>query len=156
MDSIYTFLGLSFPSRSVADDAIGHLLQTLGNNFQSDGRLQGTLNVTTVQCDQAANTCSIPVPAPGAAIVFLTSSALSAVSPSSTVTFPTTYPEGSNTVSINPSMLATSYGHSGMENKHGATSPGSSSGTVPLRAAPPGALMLFAAAVGAAVVALRW
>ncbi|KAI0255534.1 hypothetical protein BJV78DRAFT_1151513 [Lactifluus subvellereus] len=131
--------------------------QTLGNNLQSDGRLNGTLNVTTVACDQNANTCSIPVPAPGFALVFLTSNALRAVSPTSTVTFPTTaQTRHGNTVSIDPSMLATSYGHSGMQDTHGATSPGSSSGTSPLRAALPGALALFVAALGAAAVALRW
>ncbi|KAH9003624.1 hypothetical protein EDB86DRAFT_2888634 [Lactarius hatsudake] len=128
--------------------------QTLGNNFGSDGRLVGTLNVTTVQCDTTANTCAVPVPAPGFALVFLTSDALSAVSPASTVTYPTTAQTRTvNTIFIDPSMLATSYGHSGMENVHGATSPGSSSASA-LRAT--GALALFAAALGAVVVARRW
>jgi hypothetical protein len=130
---------------------MGHLLQTLGNNLESDGRLNGTLNVTTVECNQSANTCSIPVPAPGFALVFLTSNALQAVSPTSTVTFPTTaLTRTGNTVSIDPSMLATSNGHSGMEDMRGATSQGSVSGASPVRAA----LTLLGIALGAAVVAL--
>jgi hypothetical protein len=131
-------------------------LQTLGNNLASDGRLEGTLNVTTIECDQNANTCSIPVPAPAFALVFLTSNALKAVSPTSTMTYPTTAVTAhGNTLHIDPSMLATSYGHSGMEDTHGATSPGSVSGTSSFHAALPGVLTLFAAALGAALVALR-
>ncbi|KAI9461990.1 hypothetical protein BJY52DRAFT_1147038 [Lactarius psammicola] len=130
--------------------------QTLGNNFGSDGRLVGDLNVTTVQCDTTANTCSVPVPAPGFALVFLTSDALSAVSPASTLTYPTTAQTRTvNTIYIDPSMLATSGGHSGMENVRGATSPGSSSASS-LRGTLPGALALFAAALGAVLVARRW
>ncbi|KAI9454225.1 hypothetical protein BJY52DRAFT_765579 [Lactarius psammicola] len=130
--------------------------QTFGNNFDSDGRLIGDLNVTTVQCDTTANTCAVPVPAPGFALVFLTSDALSAVSPTSTVTYPTTAQTRTvNTIFIDPSMLATSGGHSGMENIRGATSPGSSSASS-LRATFPSALALFAAAMGAVAVARRW
>ncbi|KAH8977414.1 hypothetical protein EDB92DRAFT_1999798 [Lactarius akahatsu] len=130
--------------------------QTFGNNFGSDGRLVGDLNVTTVQCDTTANTCSVPVPAPGFALVFLTSDSLSAVSPASTVTYPTTVQSRTvNTIFIDPSMLATAYGHSGMGNIRGATSPGSSSASVP-RATLPGASALLAAALGAVVVARRW
>ncbi|KAI0299017.1 glycoside hydrolase family 79 protein [Multifurca ochricompacta] len=131
--------------------------QTFGNNFESDGRLQGNQNVTTVHCDQTANTCSIPVPAPGFALVFLTSAALSAISPSSTATYPTTaLTRTGNTIYIDPSLLATSNGHSGMENVRGATSPGSSSAARILRDAVPSALSLLSAVLGAAVVALRW
>lgn len=109
--------------------------QTLGDVQASDGRLNGTLNVTTIACDQAANTCSIPVPAPGFALVFLTDGALSAVSPASTVTFPTTATRTSTSthIYIDPSMLATSYGHSGMRNVRGATSQGSFSSAVSTR-----------------------
>lgn len=127
--------------------------QTLGNNFEADGRLSGTLNVTTISCDTSANTCSIPVPAPGFALVFLTSAALSDVSPASTVTYPTsTQTRTVNTIYIDPSVLATSYGHSGMEDVRGATSPGSSDASS-WRGAMPGALVLFAAALGAVAVA---
>ncbi|KAI9432699.1 hypothetical protein H4582DRAFT_1087499 [Lactarius indigo] len=130
--------------------------QTFGNNFGSDGRLVGDSNVTTVQCDATANTCSVPVPAPGFALVFLTSDALSAVSPASTVTYPTTVQSRTvNTIFIDPSMLATAYGHSGMEDIRGATSPGSSS-ALALRSTMPGALALFATVLGAVAIAWRW
>jgi hypothetical protein len=133
------------------------LPQTLGAALKSDGRLNGTLNVTTVQCNQAANTCSIPVPAPAFALVFLTTDSLHAVSPTSTVTFPTslTTNTGSN-IYIDPSMLATAYGHSGMENVRGATSPGSLSGASTLHTTLSGALAIFVSVLGAAVVAWRW
>jgi hypothetical protein len=127
--------------------------QTLGNDFEADGRLSGTLNVTTVPCDTSTNICSIPVPAPGFALVFLTSTD-AAVSPASTLTFPTsTQTRTVNTIYIDPSVLATSYGHSGMENVRGATSPGSSSDASSWRGAMPGALVVLAAALGAVAVA---
>jgi hypothetical protein len=131
--------------------------QTLGNTFEADGRLSGTLNVTTVQCDTTANTCSIPVPAPCFALVFLTSEALSAVSPASTVTYPTsTQTRTKNTIYIDPAVLETSYGHSGMENVRGATSAGSSSALSVMRDTLPGAFVLLTAALGAVAVARRW
>lgn len=137
---------------------MGNPLQTLGNALESDGRMNGTLNVTTVQCDQTANTCSIQVPAPAVAVVFLSSDSLKAVSPTSTVTFPTTaMTQTGNKIYIDPNMLATSNGHSGMGNVRGATSPRSSnSATSPLHTALSGALTMLAAALGAAAVSRRW
>jgi hypothetical protein len=134
------------------------LQQTLGDVEKSDGRLNGTLNVTTINCDQTANTCSIPVPAPAFALVFLTEDALNAVSPTSTVTFPTTAVTNTNShVYIDPSMLATSYGHTGMKDVRGATSSGSNtSGAPPRYAVLSGAFALLAAALGAASVSRRW
>ncbi|KAI0270634.1 hypothetical protein BC834DRAFT_967376 [Gloeopeniophorella convolvens] len=130
--------------------------QTFGNNFESDGRLVGNLDVQTVQCDQNANTCSVPVPAPGFALVFLTSAALSAVSPQSTVTFPTTaLTRTANTIFIDPTMLANSNGNYGMENVRGATSFGSSGAAVP-GAVLPGVLTLLTVALGAVAVVRRW
>ncbi|KAJ7833569.1 hypothetical protein B0H13DRAFT_1914506 [Mycena leptocephala] len=46
--------------------------QTFGGNFESDGRSTGTLDIKTVQCDMTAQTCTIEVPTPGFALVFLT------------------------------------------------------------------------------------
>lgn len=108
--------------------------QTFGDNFQSDGRLQGTPDVQTVNCN-TGNTCTIKVPAPSFALVFLTSSALSAVS-GGTQTYPTTVMTRTrNTVYIDPSVLATSNGDYGFQNKMGTTSVGSSSNALPLRQA---------------------
>lgn len=129
--------------------------QTFGGALQSDGRLSGTVNVTTVQCDQNANTCSVPVPAPGFALVFLTDDALDAVTPSSTVTFPTTAVTTSSQIYIDPKLLATSNGHTGMKNVRGATSPGSASASS-RNTVLSSALTLLAAALGVAAVTRRW
>jgi len=116
------------------------------------------LNVTTISCDQNANTCSVPVPAPGFALVFLTEDALDAVSPTSTVTFPTTGTDSTSThVYIDPSMLATSYGHSGMRDVRGATSSGSFSSAVSAQCTVlSGAFALLAAALGMITLSRRW
>jgi hypothetical protein len=131
--------------------------QTFGDVQKADGRLSGTLNVTTINCDQTANTCSIPVPAPGFALVFLTSDSLDAVSPSSTATFPTTAVTNTKShVYINPSMLATSNGHTGMKDVRGATSSGSNNSAPPRYAVLSGAFALLAGVLGAIAISRRW
>ncbi|KAI8996273.1 hypothetical protein BD414DRAFT_477356 [Trametes punicea] len=102
--------------------------QTFGGRFECDGRLSGTEDIQTVQCDTNANTCQIDVPAPGVALVFISSGAQSAVDPSSTQTFPTTaVTKTANTVTIDPSVLATSNGQSAADRQLSSTSKGSSS-----------------------------
>ena len=54
-------------------------MQTFGGIFASDGRLTGTEDVQTVPCDTTAQTCSVKVPAPGFALVFLSDAALAEV-----------------------------------------------------------------------------
>ena len=106
--------------------------QTLGANFKSDGRLQGEENVVTVPCNTANNTCTIKVPAPGFALVFLNDKAYTDSVPSGDpVTFATTaYTRTINTVSIDPKVLETSNGHSGKDRVNmGSTSKGSSPNT---------------------------
>ena len=102
----------------------------------ADGRFRGDETIQTVQCDQSVGTCNIQVLAPSFALVFLTSGALSEVEPSSTQTFATTTVTGHPFASVNPSVLATSNGHSGVDRGLvGSTSKGSSdalsSGIVP-------------------------
>lgn len=100
--------------------------QTYGGYFASDGRLTGTENVETVQCDTTANTCQVTVPAPGYVLVFLNSAAYEESNPSTTVTFATTsLTKTLNTATINASVLATSNGHSGKTLELGSTSKGS-------------------------------
>jgi len=98
--------------------------QTLCTDFfQSDGRFEGTEDIQTVACTDGA--CTITVPAPGFALVFLTPQALaeSNASPSSEVTFSTSVVTATiNTVSIAASVLATSNGHSGDTWHLGSTS----------------------------------
>jgi len=108
--------------------------QTLGANFQADGRLQGELNVVNVPCDATTNTCTVTVPAPGFALVFLNDQAYTDSTPSGeTITFATTAGTRTlNTATIDPKVLATSNGHSGkdrtdMRSTSKGSSPSSSS-----------------------------
>ncbi|KAG8760410.1 hypothetical protein FRC11_000426 [Ceratobasidium sp. 423] len=128
--------------------------QNLGGELGSDGRMQGTQETITIQCDTTAQTCAIPVKAPSIALVFLTDSALTESSPDSTVTqtFPTsavTNKGGSGiTVSVASSVLATSNGRGAAEhNLLGSTSQGS------LNSAP-ARMQASAAAISATFVAL--
>ncbi|TBU40508.1 hypothetical protein BD309DRAFT_967384 [Dichomitus squalens] len=71
-------------------DQITWANQTFGGRFAADGRLSGTEVIQTVSCDQAANSCVISVPAPGAALVFLSSGAQASENPKVTHTYSTT------------------------------------------------------------------
>jgi len=105
--------------------------QSLGANFKSDGRLQGELNVVNVPCDATTNTCTVTVPAPGFALVFLNDKAYKDSTPSGgTVTFATTANTRTiNTATIDLEVLETSNGHSGKDRANmRSTSKGSSSG----------------------------
>ncbi|KDR78254.1 hypothetical protein GALMADRAFT_266767 [Galerina marginata CBS 339.88] len=103
--------------------------QTFGANFESDGRFTGTESVQSVSCSGSpTTTCTIRVPAPGAALVFLSPSsgtqADTAGAPSKT--FATTFRTRThNTATVDPAVLATSNGHSGMDAVRGSTSEGS-------------------------------
>ena len=130
--------------------------QTFGGNFESDGRPQGSLDIQTVTCDTTTNTCQIKVPAPGFALVFLNDAVLSEVTPQSPQTFATTaYTRKTHIATIDPSVLATSNGHSGssrgplMNTSKGALGNTGSAG----RAGPAGSvLMILAVVLGAAMV----
>lgn len=112
----------SFIRKSTVVDRRAHF-QTFGNNFESDGRIKGDEDIQTVTCDQNANTCSIKVPAPGFALVFLKDDVFTAgASPTAFST--TAYTKTANTVSVAAGVLATSNGHKGMAGK-GSTSKGS-------------------------------
>ncbi|KAJ7434772.1 glycoside hydrolase family 79 protein [Mycena galericulata] len=88
--------------------------QTFGGNFESDGRLTGTEDVQTVQCDTTAQTCSVKVPAPGFALVFLSDSALTENAGGPSKTFATTaLTKTANTATVAATVLATSNGHGG-------------------------------------------
>ncbi|EIW83853.1 glycoside hydrolase family 79 protein [Coniophora puteana RWD-64-598 SS2] len=106
--------------------------QTFGGFFESDGRLQGAPSPSTAQCDTNANTCTVRVPAPGAALVFLNSgSAQQDALPTATQTYPTTAAtKVLNTVTIDPSALATSNGGSEKNRQLASTSHGELNGGV--------------------------
>ncbi|KAG8773967.1 hypothetical protein FRC12_002210 [Ceratobasidium sp. 428] len=106
--------------------------QWLGGQMASDGRLMGEVETVTIQCDTTAQTCAIPVKAPSIALVFLTDTALQASSPQDSVTqtFPTSIVtqrgNGGVTISVDPSVLATSNGRGGAQAAIlGSTSSGS-------------------------------
>ncbi|CAE6465695.1 unnamed protein product [Rhizoctonia solani] len=127
--------------------------QALGGELGSDGRLEGTQETVTIQCDTTAQTCAIPVKAPSIALVFLTSDALTESSPDATVTqsFPTTAVTNRPnkiTVSVDPSVLANSNGRGAAEHDLlGSTSEGSVNSA-------PAQMQAGAAAISATFVAL--
>ena len=84
----------------------------------------GDEGVDTVQCNSGV--CSVSVPAPGFALVFLTDSAFTAIESSTPMTFPTTAVTATvNTARVIPSVLASSNGHHDMTGQWDTTSPGS-------------------------------
>ncbi|CUA72793.1 hypothetical protein RSOLAG22IIIB_10292 [Rhizoctonia solani] len=103
--------------------------QTLGNHFESDGRLQGQEVTHTIDCDPVTNQCSVPLRAPSLALVFLTDSALQNSSPdqSATASFETTFiTRLRHTATVDETVLATSNGRGGKDgHRVGSTSFGS-------------------------------
>jgi len=83
--------------------------------------------VTSINCDTTANTCVVPVNAPGFALVFLDTSAAPLSIGQASQTFSTTaWLKLHNTVTYDPQAVSTSNGHSGMSrNGFGSTSLGS-------------------------------
>ena len=133
--------------------------QNLGANFKSDGRLLGELNVVNVPCDTTTNTCTVTVPAPGFALVFLNDKAYTDSTPSGeTVTFATTaFTKTINTATIDPQVLKTSNGHSGKDRVNmRSTSKGSSpNSSTMLREGLVSALLIgLGAGLGATLLAL--
>ncbi|GLB45264.1 putative glycosyl hydrolase family 79 C-terminal beta domain [Lyophyllum shimeji] len=127
--------------------------QTYGNKFQVDGRPKGELNITTIPCDTAQNQCRVPLKAPSFALVFLTDPTVpAAAEPTATLTFATTaVTKLVNTATVDPSVLATSNGHSGKERAAlGSTSPGSISAA--RRVVPGVGVVLVSMVLGAGVV----
>ncbi|KAG6864520.1 hypothetical protein C0991_008982 [Blastosporella zonata] len=124
---------------------------TFGENFGSDGRPMGTENITTIQCDTTNNVCTIPVPAPSYALVFLTSTSLDEPGAEASMTFPTTVQTKTrNTVTIDQAVLATSNG--GYGKQLGSTSAGSNNGAAPSGMVP-GMVTVMALASGLLVLA---
>ena len=129
--------------------------QTLGGRFQVDGRLQGAPDVQTVPCDTNTNVCQIRVPAPGAAVGFFSADAQDAAGEGEGAqTFPTTVlTKTKNTVTIDPSVLATSNGMSGKDRDELSSTSQGSSDAPRARGVVPGVSLLAAFVAGAWVVA---
>ncbi|KDN43176.1 hypothetical protein RSAG8_06329, partial [Rhizoctonia solani AG-8 WAC10335] len=130
--------------------------QTLGNHFESDGRLQGSEVIETIQCPN--NICPIPLKAPSLALVFLTDAALVNSSPaeSATASFETSVlTRVRHTATVDQAVLETSNGRGGsMGNQVGSTSFGSVGSGVGLRV--PGGVLLGLVVGAVAVVGVRW
>ncbi|KAI0742958.1 hypothetical protein C8Q80DRAFT_1273535 [Daedaleopsis nitida] len=126
--------------------------QTMGGQFEADGRLKGEVHLETVPCDQAANTCQVKVPAPGFALVFMDDGEAEAAAEYEAATFATTaITKLKNTATIDPAVLATSNGNRGMGDLWGSTSSGSNA-AIGAGAVLPSVAALMAMAAGAAVV----
>jgi hypothetical protein len=86
----------------------------------------GSESIQTTQCDQTNNVCQIKLPAPGFALVYLTDNTSPESGSGPTTTFSTSrVTKAHNTVTVDPGVVATSNGHSGMDQKLGSTSFGS-------------------------------
>lgn len=127
--------------------------KTFGGSFATDGRPTGDVQIDTITCDQTTNTCPVTVHAPEFAMVFLSTSD-PAVTDDTTIiqTFSTTIlTKTVNTATVDPTVLATSNGHSGLGQKLGSTSKGSvKSGAMGW--AIPNAVVLLAITVGGLIV----
>ncbi|KAF8900143.1 glycoside hydrolase family 79 protein [Gymnopilus junonius] len=131
--------------------------QTFGPIFGSDGRLTGTEQIQTILCSSVTgtSTCNIHVPAPGVALVFLSPSYMTETAGGSSKTFSTTVQTRMrNTASVDPEVLATSNGHTGMDGygELGSTSEGSVTGGAAGVRVGRSRMGMAVAAVGGAVV----
>ncbi|KAJ3711073.1 glycoside hydrolase family 79 protein [Lentinula guzmanii] len=105
--------------------------QTFGGDFESDGRLERTKIIETIPCDKSTQVCSASVPAPGAALVFLTDD-LTETEGAPSTTFATTT-KTATTATVDASVLATSNGCSG-NSPMGSSGKGSANDGVGLKA----------------------
>jgi len=92
--------------------------QSWGSLFSSDGRAQGNVSTLTVQCDPN-NGCPVRIPAPGAALVFLSDQSVTESGPGAlTETFTTSIYQNQG-VPIDQAVLATSNGRGGNSQPQG-------------------------------------
>jgi hypothetical protein len=130
--------------------------QTLGNHFESDGRLQGEEVIHTIDCDPVTNQCSVPLRAPSLALVFLTEAALQNSSPEegATASFETTFvTRVRHTATVDQEVLATSNGRGGTNgHRIGSTSFGSIGNGVVSSMGIPGMGILVGVVVGIIMV----
>ncbi|KAF9556467.1 glycoside hydrolase family 79 protein [Agrocybe pediades] len=102
--------------------------QTLGNQFEVDGRFRGELDIKTITCDTTKNTCVVPVKAPGFALVFFDNTAEALQIGQASQTFTTSaWTQKHNTATFEPSTMSASNGRSGKNRDEvSRTSPGES------------------------------
>ncbi|KAJ3926594.1 MAG: hypothetical protein NXY57DRAFT_870106, partial [Lentinula lateritia] len=90
---------------------------------------EGTESIQTISCDQSTQVCSVSVPAPGAALVFLTNDLSEMEGAPLTMFATTTAMNAGNTATVDASVLATSNGNNG-KSPLGSSSKGSVNGGV--------------------------
>jgi len=112
----------------------------------------GQEDIQTVNC--VGGSCQVKVPAPSFALVFLSDDALSGADKGGEQTFSTSiHTKTQHTVTVDPSVLATSNGHMGMANQLGTTSKGSGTNAAfGLSQALPSIAMLVSLVAGSLVV----
>ncbi|KAJ7064676.1 hypothetical protein C8F01DRAFT_771741 [Mycena amicta] len=124
--------------------------QTFGGFFESDGRPMGTEDIKSVDCDATNKTCTITVPAPGFALVFLSDDAQTEDGGLPSTTFATTAKtKFRNTATVDPALMATSNGNRFSDHELAGTSKPPSAAS---RAA--GVSMVVVGVLAGAVVAL--
>jgi len=108
--------------------------------------------IYTFACDTTNNVCPVAVPAPGAALVFLSDDALQNSVATTTQTFTATATSGvRNTATIDPTVLAVSNGRGGQNFMGlGSTSPGTVSSASVVKAS----LVMVSVSVLSALVVL--
>ncbi|KAG9013661.1 hypothetical protein FRB94_001223 [Tulasnella sp. JGI-2019a] len=133
--------------------------QTLGDQFASDGRLQGAEDIITIQCTNGI--CTVPVKAPQFALVLLDGIDSIPNPVQATQTFATSVQTKihGGTIIVPPSVLATSNGRGGSQelfNIGGSSSGSAKSEATAVRAAV--GMVLLGVVSGAAVLASfgRW
>jgi len=129
--------------------------QTMGGQFQCDGRLRGDVVTQTVRCN-ADTGCPIRVPAPGAALVFMTNEAENeSFNSAMTATFPTTFYSHGGQPTVDQQVLQTSNGRGGVAEKQHAlwsTSHGEDLNEAISKMSVPLGLTIGAMAMGAAAI----
>ncbi|KAH7877170.1 uncharacterized protein C8R40DRAFT_1040847, partial [Lentinula edodes] len=101
---------------------------------------EGTESIQTISCDQSTQVCSVSVPAPGAALVFLTNELSEMEGAPLTMFATTTATNAGNTATVDASVLATSNGNNG-KSPLGSSSKGSTNGSVVFRESVAGLLL---------------
>ncbi|KAB5589021.1 hypothetical protein CTheo_7533 [Ceratobasidium theobromae] len=131
--------------------------QTLGDQFNSDGRMKGDVATEEFPCDATSGTCVVQVKAPSIVLVFLNDQTLqeSSPPPEGAKTFATTAATRlRNTATVDQAVMATTNGRGGGKfggGMLGSTSVGSVSSA--WRVAVPGMVALVGGALGAVLIA---
>lgn len=132
--------------------------QTWGDQFFSDGRPVGDEQIQTINCDQNAGVCNIPVYAPSVALVFLSDDAQTENTGQPSTTYSTTaVTRQHNTATIPSEVVATSNGEREASSKLGSTSKGSANAAQSIKGHLPGLGVVFSLALGAIILSgRRW